>query len=131
MTCFVDIRSIWRGGSRGSGTADILIWTEWKGQRHESGPYTVTVIEGSRNQLAIMAVNEALKHFQKPGQDIRIRMAEQYVRANLQYLEIWHANDYKRRGGKKVANEMEWRTLWMHCRNHRITIELKEEYAAV
>lgn len=127
MTCFVDIQSAFQGGQRGSGKAVILIWTEWKGQRHESGPYAVNVIDGSRNALAIQAVNEGLKHFQKPGQDIRITMDLPYVKANLQYLNEWHERDYRKKNGKPVANEAEWRKLWMHCRNHKITVSMRDE----
>ena len=124
MTCYVDISvEEFRGGQRGSGTASIVIWAMKGGQRHETGPYTVTVEDETRNSLAIKAVNEALKHFIRPGQEIIIRMQDPYVRANLRYLEAWHEQDYRKQGGKTVANADEWRKLWMHCRNHRIRVE--------
>lgn len=128
MTCFVDITTAFRGGQRGSGTASVIIWTEKAGERHEAGPFYVSVVDETRNRLAILAVNEALKHFVKPGQDIIIRMRETYVMANLQYLDAWHAKDYVKRGGQTVANADEWRKLWMHKQNQRITVEvLKNE----
>jgi len=89
----------------------------------------VTVVDETRNRLAILAVNEALKHFIKPKQDIIIRMRETYVMANLQYLDAWHAKDYVKRGGQTVANSDEWRKLWMHKQNQRITVEVLKDAA--
>ena len=129
MTCFVDITTAFRGGQRGSGTASVIIWTEKAGERHEAGPFYVSVVDETRNRLAILAVNEALKHFVKPGQDIIIRMRETYVMANLQYLDAWHAKDYVKRGGQTVANSDEWRKLWMHKQNQRITVEVLNDAA--
>ena len=74
MTCFVDITTAFRGGQRGSGTASVIIWTEKAGERHEAGPFYVSVVDETRNCLAILAVNEALKHFTRPGQDIIVRV---------------------------------------------------------
>lgn len=129
MTCYVDITTVFRGGQRGSGTASVIIWTEKDGERHEAGPFYVSVVDETRNRLAILAVNEALKHFVKPGQDIIIRMRETYVMANLQYLDAWHAKDYVKRGGQTVANSDEWRKLWMHKQNQRITVEVLKDAA--
>ena len=129
MTCYVDITTVFRGGQRGSGTASVIIWTEKDGERHEAGPFYVSVVDETRNRLAILAVNEALKHFVKPGQDIIIRMRETYVMANLQYLDAWHAKDYVKRGGQTVANSDEWRKLWMHKQNQRITVEVLKDGA--
>ena len=129
MTCYVDITTVFRGGQRGSGTASVIIWTEKDGERHEAGPFYVSVVDETRNRLAILAVNEALKHFVKPGQDIIIRMRETYVMANLQYLDAWHAKDYVKRGGQTVANSDEWRKLWMHKQNQRITVEVLNDAA--
>ena len=129
MTCYVDITTVFRGGQRGSGTASVIIWTEKDGERHEAGPFYVSVVDETRNRLAILAVNEALKHFIKPGQDIIIRMRETYVTANLQYLDAWHAKDYVKRGGQTVANSDEWRKLWMHKQNQRITVEVLKDAA--
>ena len=129
MTCYMDITTVFRGGQRGSGTASVIIWTEKDGERHEAGPFYVSVVDETRNRLAILAVNEALKHFVKPGQDIIIRMRETYVMANLQYLDAWHAKDYVKRGGQTVANSDEWRKLWMHKQNQRITVEVLKDAA--
>ena len=129
MTCYVDITTVFRGGQRGSGTASVIIWTAKDGERHEAGPFYVSVVDETRNRLAILAVNEALKHFVKPGQDIIIRMRETYVMANLQYLDAWHAKDYVKRGGQTVANSDEWRKLWMHKQNQRITVEVLNDAA--
>ena len=129
MTCYVDITTAFRGGQRGSGTASVIIWTEKDGERHEAGPFYVSVVDETRNRLAILAVNEALKHFVKPGQDIIIRMRETYVMANLQYLDAWHAKDYVKRGGQTVANSDEWRKLWMHKQTQRITVEVLKDAA--
>lgn len=127
MTCFVDISTDFRGGQRGSGTAEVTIWTEKGGQRHEVGPFHVELTDGTRNRLAIMAVNEGLKHFTKLGQDIIIRMTESYVKANLQYLDAWHAKDYRKTGGKTVANSDEWRKLWMLKQSQHITVQIVED----
>lgn len=125
MRCFVDISTDFKGGiGRGSGKASVIIWTEYKGQRSEAGPYTVTVENETRNRLAIMAVNEALKHFTRPGQEIIIRMRETYVKANLQYLNGWHEKEYKKAGGKTVANSDEWRKLWMLKQSQNISVEI-------
>ena len=129
MTCYVDITTVFRGGQRGSGTASVIIWTEKAGERHEAGPFYVSVVDETRNRLAILAVNEALKHFTRPGQDIIIRMRETYVRANLHYLDGWHEKDYQKKGGKTVANADEWRKLWMHMRKQRITVEVLKDAA--
>lgn len=111
MTCYVDITTVFRGGQRGSGTASVIIWTEKAGERHEAGPFYVSVVDETRNRLAILAVNEALKHFTRPGQDIIIRMRETYVRANLQYLDGWHEKDYQ----KKEARLWRMRTNGGSC----------------
>ena len=129
MTCYVDIAVEFKGGMRGSGRASIVIWAMKAGQRHETGPYTVTVENETRNRLAIMAVNEALKHFTRPGQEIIIRMREAYVKANLQYLDGWHEKDYKKAGGKTVANSDEWRKLWMLKQSQNISVEIVENAA--
>ena len=130
MRCYVDISTDFKGGiGRGSGQASVLIWTDYKGRRSEAGPYTVSVENETRNRLAILAVNEALKHFTRPGQDIIIRMRETYVMANLQYLDGWHEKDYQKKGGKTVANADEWRKLWMHTKNQRIIVEVVKDAA--
>lgn len=129
MTCFVDIQTEFKGGQRGSGTAEVVIWTEKGGQRHEAGPFHVELEDGTRNRLAIMAVNEGLKHFTRPGQDIVIRMPESYVKANLQYLDAWHEREYRKAGGKTVANSDEWRKLWMMKQNQNITVEVVSDAA--
>lgn len=130
MRCFVDITTDFKGGiGRGSGQASVLIWTDYKGRRSEAGPYTVSVENETRNRLAIMAVNEALKHFTRPNQEIIIRMREAYVKANLQYLDGWHEKDYKKAGGKTVANSDEWRKLWMLKQSQNISVEIVEDAA--
>lgn len=122
MKCFVDISIKHSGGIRkGNGEGVVTIWTIVNGQRKESGPYTVSVEDESINALAIRSVNEAMKHFTKPGQEIEIRMEVPYVRAKVQYLEEWHKRDYRTSKGKVVANEEQWRLLWMHMQNHRIS----------
>lgn len=129
MICYVDITTEFKGVQRGSGTASVVIWAERGGERHEVGPFHVELEDGTRNRLAIMAVNEGLKHFNKPGQDIVIRMRETYVKANLQYLDTWHDRDYKKAGGKTVANEDEWRKLWLHSHSQKITVEIVSDAA--
>ena len=129
MICYVDITTDFKGGQRGSGKASVVIWAERGGERHEAGPFPVVLEDGTRNRLAIMAVNEGLKHFNKPGQDIVIRMRETYVKANLQYLDAWHERDYKKAGGKTVANEDEWRKLWLHSHSQKITVEIVSDAA--
>ena len=129
MTCVVDIRTEFRGGMRGSGTAEVVIWAEKAGQRHEAGPFHVELEDGTRNRLAIMAVNEGLKHFTSPGQDIVIRMRETYVKANLQYLDAWHEKEYRKAGGKTVANSDEWRKLWIFTHSQKITVEIVSDAA--
>lgn len=129
MTCFVDISTEFRGGQRGSGTAEVVIWTEKGGQRHEAGPFHVELEDGTRNRLAIMAVNEGLKHFTRPGQDIVIRMREPYVKANIQHLDAWHEREYKKAGGKTVANSDEWRKLWIFTHSQKITVKIVSDAA--
>lgn len=129
MTCFVDISTEFTGGLRGSGTAEIRIWTEVRGQRHEAGPFFVSIEDGTRQRLALESVNEALKHFIRPGQDIVIRMQDPYVRTNMQYLERWHAAEYRKKNGGELKNADQWRLLWMQMQHQRITVEV--ENAAV
>lgn len=127
MKCFVDISTTFGKGMKpGPGRAEILIWTVKGGRRHESGPYLVEAENVTRQRLAILSVNEALKHFTKPGQEIIIRTDEFYVPANIQYLEKWHTKDYKTAGGRPVKNEDQWRLLWMHTRNQKIEFRAPE-----
>ena len=105
------------------------MWILRRTSKADTGPFPVVLEDGTRNRLAIMAVNEGLKHFTRPGQDIVIRMRETYVKANLQYLDAWHERDYKKAGGKTVANEDEWRKLWMHRHSQKITVEIVSDAA--
>lgn len=127
MKCYVDISTKFEKGLKpGPGKAEILIWTMKDGRRRESGPYVIEVERETRQRLAILAVNEALKHFTRPGQEVIIRTDELYVPANVQYLEKWHRADYKTAGGRTVKNEDQWRLLWMHFQNQHIEFRIPE-----
>ncbi|MBR7058736.1 MAG: hypothetical protein IKI35_08400 [Stomatobaculum sp.] len=130
MRCYVDIIMSHTGGIRkGDGRAEVMISTELNGEPRSAGPYTVEVKGESRQTLAIRAVVEALKHFTKSGQEIVIRMEDPYVRGNWQYLQRWHAEEYRGRNGKPVKNEQEWRLIWMVAQSQHITFEA--QYGAV
>lgn len=124
MKCFVDISMHHTGGIRkGNGTAAVKLSTEMKGELHVK-EYIVSVVEESTMSLAVKAVAEALKHFRKPGQEIIIRMEDKYVSGCWQYLEAWHAANYRTKAGKALKNETEWRLIWMAAQQHRISFEV-------
>ena len=100
-----------------------MIWTEIDGTRHESGPFVIEEGNITKQRLEILAVNWALNRFKKTGQEITIRMSGTYVNPNLQYLDRWHEQEFRRAGKRILANEDQWRKLWMHMHLQKITIE--------
>ena len=124
MKCVVEISIDFPSGIQpGCGRAEIRIWTEIDGIRNERGPFLIEENNITKQRLEILAVNWALNRFKKTGQEITIRMSGTYVYPNLQYLDRWHEQEFRRAGKRILANEDQWRKLWMHMHIQKITIE--------
>lgn len=108
---------------RGKVAEAILIYKDSSGKEYRKS-IEVEKGEKTRNETVLFAIVSGLRKLKKPC-DVSVRVSNHYVKSCIEngWLESWKENGWQRGNGRELANQRQWKELYLLLCIHRIRFD--------
>ena len=101
----------------------VTLSTIANGKEHQRSYAGEAEKDTTRQRIALLALLLGLEHMTKPAY-ITVKTQEGYLKSNMERLDRWENEGWKKTNGEEVKNRDLWKKVQRERRKHRITVIL-------